>query len=108
MLTFGRSRRSVTTTIGSRTASRLSLRLRVKTAPPVLPALPALLARLALPIAGQNTIVSVGGVVMQLVYQVVPLVLPAAISAYFNVLHVMIQTFVFGLLSLIYTSEAVE
>ena len=43
-----------------------------------------------------------------LVYQVVPLVLPAAISAYFNVLHVMIQTFVFSLLSLIYTGEAVE
>ena len=52
--------------------------------------------------------VLVGGVVMQLVYKVVPLVLPAAISAYFNVLHVMIQTFVFGLLSLIYTGEAVE
>ena len=52
--------------------------------------------------------VLVGGVVMQLIYSVVPLVVPAAIAAYFNVLHVMIQTFVFSLLSLIYTGEAVE
>ena len=52
--------------------------------------------------------VMVGGVVMQLVYMAVPVILPAAVSAYFNVIHVMIQTFVFGLLSLIYTSEAVE
>lgn len=52
--------------------------------------------------------VMVGGVIMQLVYMVVPLVLPAAIAAYFNVLHVAIQTFVFALLSLIYTGEALE
>lgn len=52
--------------------------------------------------------VLVGGVIMQLIYKVVPIILPAAVGAYFNVLHVMIQTFVFGLLSLIYTSEAVE
>ncbi len=52
--------------------------------------------------------VLVGGVIMQLIYAVVPIVLPAIIASYFNLLHVMIQTFVFGLLSLIYTGEAVE
>lgn len=52
--------------------------------------------------------VMVGGVIMQLIYMVIPVVVPAALAAYFNVLHVMIQTFVFGLLSLTYTSEAVE
>ncbi|MEG2860188.1 MAG: F0F1 ATP synthase subunit A [Clostridia bacterium] len=52
--------------------------------------------------------VMVGGVIMQLIYKVVPLVLPAAVAAYFNVVHVAIQTFVFGLLSLTYTGEAVE
>ena len=45
---------------------------------------------------------------MQLIYAVVPIVLPAVIASYFNLLHVMIQTFVFGLLSLTYISEAVE
>lgn len=52
--------------------------------------------------------VLVGGVVMQLLYHSVPLVVPAAVGIYFNVAHVMIQAFVFGLLTLIYTSEAVE
>ena len=52
--------------------------------------------------------VLVGGVIMQLIYAVVPIVLPAIVASYFNLLHVMIQTFVFGLLSLTYTSEAVE
>ena len=50
--------------------------------------------------------VLVGGVIMQLVYMAIPYVVPAAISAYFNVIHVMIQTFVFGLLSLTYIGEA--
>lgn len=52
--------------------------------------------------------VLVGGVIMQLIYAVVPVVLPAALASYFNVLHVGIQTFVFGLLFLTYTGEAVE
>lgn len=52
--------------------------------------------------------VLVGGVIMQLVYAVLPILLPAAVSSYFNVLHVGIQTFVFGLLFLTYTGEAVE
>lgn len=50
--------------------------------------------------------VMVGGIIMQLIYAVVPIVLPAIISSYFNVLHVLIQTFVLGLLSLVYVSEA--
>ncbi|MEG0766821.1 MAG: FoF1 ATP synthase subunit a [Clostridia bacterium] len=52
--------------------------------------------------------VMVGGVIMKLIYAVVPIILPAIVASYFNVLHVGIQTFVFGLLSLIYVGEAVE
>lgn len=51
--------------------------------------------------------VLVGGVIMQLIYAVLPILLPAAVASYFNVLHVGIQTFVFGLLFLTYVSEAV-
>ena len=51
--------------------------------------------------------VLVGGVIMQLIYAVIPLVLPAAVASYFSFLHVGIQTFVFSLLFLIYVSEAV-
>ncbi|GHU67465.1 ATP synthase subunit a [Clostridia bacterium] len=49
-----------------------------------------------------------GGVIMKLLYAVVPVLIPAALSAYFNVLHVGIQTFVFGLLPLMYIGEAIE
>ncbi|MDR2657282.1 MAG: F0F1 ATP synthase subunit A [Oscillospiraceae bacterium] len=49
-----------------------------------------------------------GGVIMKLLYAVVPVLIPAALGAYFNVLHVGIQTFVFGLLPLMYIGEAVE
>ena len=52
--------------------------------------------------------VLVGGVIMSLIYSVCPVILPAPISAYFNVLHIGIQTFVFSLLFLTYTSEALE
>lgn len=52
--------------------------------------------------------IMVGGIIMQLIYAVLPIVLPAVIASYFNVLHVGIQTFVLGLLSLVYVSEAVE
>ncbi len=52
--------------------------------------------------------IMVGGIIMQLIYAVVPIILPAVIASYFNVLHVGIQTFVLGLLSLVYISEAVE
>lgn len=52
--------------------------------------------------------IMVGGIIMQLIYAVVPIALPAVIASYFNILHVGIQTFVLGLLSLIYVSEAVE
>ena len=50
--------------------------------------------------------VLVGGVIMQLIYMAIPIIVPAAISAYFNLLHVGIQTYVFGLLTLIYVGEA--
>jgi F-type H+-transporting ATPase subunit a len=49
-----------------------------------------------------------GGVLMKLIYMALPVVLPAALSAYFNVLHVAIQTFVFGMLTLLYIHEATE
>ncbi len=52
--------------------------------------------------------IMVGGIIMQLIYSVMPVILPAAVAAYFNLLHVGIQTFVLGLLSLVYVSEAVE
>lgn len=52
--------------------------------------------------------VMVAGIVMQLIYAVVPLILPAALAAYFNIFDAGIQTFVIGLLTIIYTSEAVE
>ena len=52
--------------------------------------------------------VMVGGIIMQLIYMVVPIILPAAIASYFNVLHVGIQTFVLGLLTLVNVSEAIE
>lgn len=52
--------------------------------------------------------VLVGGVIMKLIYSVVPVFLPAALSSYFNLLHVGIQTFVFGLMPLIYVGEAIE
>jgi F-type H+-transporting ATPase subunit a len=49
-----------------------------------------------------------GGVIMKLVYMVVPIAVPAALGVYFNILHVAIQTFVFGMLPLLYISEATE
>ena len=52
--------------------------------------------------------IMVGGIIMQLIYAVVPIILPAVIASYFNVLHVGIQTFVLGLLTLVYVSEAIE
>lgn len=52
--------------------------------------------------------VMVAGVIMKLIYAVIAFVVPAALSAYFNVLHVGIQTFVFGMLSLTYVGEAIE
>lgn len=50
----------------------------------------------------------VGAVIMEMIYGILPLVLPAAFSSFFTVFEIGIQVFVIGLLSLIYTSEAVE
>jgi len=50
----------------------------------------------------------VGAVIMEMIYHFVPLVVPAAFSSFFTVFEIGIQVFVIGLLSLIYTSEAVE
>ncbi|MEA5014508.1 MAG: FoF1 ATP synthase subunit a [Candidatus Limiplasma sp.] len=52
--------------------------------------------------------VMVGGIIMQLIYAAAPLILPSIVASYFNVLHVGIQTFVLGLLTLIYVSEVME
>jgi F-type H+-transporting ATPase subunit a len=52
--------------------------------------------------------VLVGGIIMKLIYAVLPLVVPAVLSVYFNLIHVAIQTFVFGMLTLNYISEATE
>ncbi len=51
--------------------------------------------------------VLVGGVIMQMIYALVPIILPAAVASYFSFAHVAVQTFVFSLLFLIYISEAV-
>lgn len=50
----------------------------------------------------------VGTVIMEMIYNLVPIVLPAAFSSFFTVFEIGIQVFVIGLLSLVYTSEAVE
>ena len=50
----------------------------------------------------------VGSVIMEMIYSIAPVILPAAFSSFFTVVEIGIQVFVFGLLSLIYTSEAVE
>lgn len=52
--------------------------------------------------------VLVGGIIMKLIYDAMPLVLPALLSVYFNIIHVAIQTFVFGMLTLNYIMEATE
>ncbi|MEF9877791.1 MAG: FoF1 ATP synthase subunit a [Clostridia bacterium] len=52
--------------------------------------------------------VMVGGIIMQLIYSIAPLIVPAVIESYFGVLHTGIQAFVIGLLSLVYISEAIE
>jgi F-type H+-transporting ATPase subunit a len=50
----------------------------------------------------------VGTIVMDLVYSVMPIILPAIVASYFNVFDAAIQTFVIGMLAIVYTSEAVE
>ena len=50
----------------------------------------------------------VGAVIMEMIYHLMPVVVPAAFSSFFTVFEIGIQVFVIGLLSLIYTSEAVE
>jgi F-type H+-transporting ATPase subunit a len=50
----------------------------------------------------------VGTIVMDLIYMVVPIILPAIIASYFNLFDAGIQTFVIGMLTIVYTSEAVE
>ena len=50
----------------------------------------------------------VGTVIMEMIYHLVPVVVPAAFSSFFTVFEIGIQVFVIGLLSLIYTSEAGE
>ncbi|MEG0996910.1 MAG: FoF1 ATP synthase subunit a [Clostridia bacterium] len=52
--------------------------------------------------------IMVGGIIMQLIYAVAPIIVPAIVASYFNVLHTGIQSFVIGLLSLVYVSEAIE
>jgi F-type H+-transporting ATPase subunit a len=52
--------------------------------------------------------IMVGSIVMELIYMVMPIILPAVVASYFNVFDVGIQTFVIGMLTIVYTSEAVE
>lgn len=52
--------------------------------------------------------VLVGGIIMKLIYAVLPILVPVPIAAYFNVIHVCIQVYVFGMLTLNYVGEATE
>ncbi|MCE5344270.1 MAG: F0F1 ATP synthase subunit A, partial [Eubacteriales bacterium] len=52
--------------------------------------------------------IMVGTIVMDLVYMVAPIILPAIVASYFNLFDAAIQTFVIGMLAIVYTSEAVE
>ena len=47
-------------------------------------------------------------IIMKLLYAVVPVVVPAVLSSYFSVIDAGIQTFVFGMLTLVYIKEAIE
>jgi F-type H+-transporting ATPase subunit a len=49
-----------------------------------------------------------GLIVMDILYKVVPIGIPAILSIYFNLFHALVQTFVFILLSLTFIKEAVE
>lgn len=50
----------------------------------------------------------VGYMIMHLVYQLFPVLLPAVLGAYFTILDAAIQSYVFGTLNLNYTQEALE
>lgn len=52
--------------------------------------------------------IMVGSIIMDLIYMVAPIILPAVVASYFNVFDAGIQTFVIGMLTIVYTSEAVE
>jgi len=52
--------------------------------------------------------ITAGGIIMKLVYDAAPFLVPAVLGVYFNILHVAIQTFVFGMLPLLYIAEAIE
>lgn len=52
--------------------------------------------------------IMVGTIIMDLIYMVAPIILPAVVASYFNVFDAGIQTFVIGMLTIVYTSEAVE
>lgn len=52
--------------------------------------------------------ITVGAIIMELIYWKMPLVIPAVVASYFSLLHPMIQVYVFGLLSLSYMAEAIE
>lgn len=52
--------------------------------------------------------VLVGAIIMELVYHVIPLVVPAVVAGYFSLAHPLIQVYVYGLLSLNYINEAIE
>jgi F-type H+-transporting ATPase subunit a len=52
--------------------------------------------------------IMVAGIIMELIYDVVPIILPAVVASYFNIFDTGIQTFIIGLLTLVYSSEAIE
>lgn len=49
-----------------------------------------------------------GAIIMELIYMAIPYVVPSIVASFFSLAHPLIQTYVFGLLSLNYLSEALE
>jgi F-type H+-transporting ATPase subunit a len=47
-------------------------------------------------------------IIMEIVYLTIPLILPAALSIYFDLFDGVLQAFIFGYLTLLYMAEAVE
>jgi F-type H+-transporting ATPase subunit a len=90
---------------------KLSGRLRYYITPTPIVAPFKLLGDLAVPVSlGCRLYGNVlsGVIIMGMIYSVVPLVVPAALSIYFTLFHALIQTYIFITLTLNFVREAVE
>ncbi len=70
-----------------------------------------LIADLAVPISLGCRLygnVLAGVIIMGMIYSIIPLVVPAALSIYFTLFHALVQTYIFVTLTLSFVKEAVE